>query len=146
MKSTIEKNEFVFEFEVLFSEIFLCPVLYFTILNVNSFKYLEFEDFKAFLTENENYKNSLLQINGNNNIINNINNSNTYEISKAVNKPKFNFQNHPLNGLVYNFMHLCKFSELLNTINNEFSNILLIWLSSILQIFEIELPILLFKN
>jgi hypothetical protein len=48
--------------------------------------------------------------------------------------------------MVYNFMYLCKFNFLLNEIQSETSSIFMLWLSMIMQIFKLDIPLEILNN
>ena len=104
----INDNIFI-ETDIIFSDVYSLPVLYFQIYK-DGIPY-EFENYiKEYPSVNENLIKSAI-------------------ISK---------ENHPLTGRVYNFMHLCKFNLLVNSIQN-IKNILYLWISLIFQIFNYDL-------
>ena len=99
----------ILELNIIFSDVYSLPVLYFIIYK-DGIPY-NFEDYiKEYPSVNEDLvKNAI--------------------ISK---------ENHPFNGRVYNFMHLCQFNFMIKKIEN-IKNILYFWLSLVLQIFNFDI-------
>jgi hypothetical protein len=134
-----ENNESInpsllFDFKVIYSEIYSSPLMYFNIFNDKG----EPISFSNFLILKESQKFSQkIDLNDNKEILDNDN----FEVEKS---------NFPMNGLVYYSLHLCNFSKFLNILysfnsdsnssckeNFESYNIILLWLSTIFNYFQI---------
>ena len=105
----IGDDSYILECNIIFSEVFNLPVMYFIIYDENGM-ITKFEEFnKKFPTINNEFINFC-------------------EISK---------ENFPYGGGVYEYMHLCKFNQLLKKLPN-INNKLIFCLSVILQMFNIN--------
>ena len=102
-------NDYIVNIDILYSETFQLPVCYFIIYDTNGIPISFYDYFEKFPSDNDFIKYS--------------------EISK---------ENHPLNGNIYEYMHLCRFNQLLTTLPN-IGNILTFWLSIIMPIFNIDI-------
>ena len=58
--------------------------------------------------------------------------------TKMINLCEISKENHPLNGNVYEFMHLCKLNQFINKVD-DVDNILIFWSSIVLQLFNLDL-------
>lgn len=106
------------------------PTLYFTIYSLKTMTIVSFEDY-LLEGDKERHKNSAF--------------SKEYEVSKTVFVNSL-IQNHPFNGTVYYFLFLCKFNAMLSEMEGGISNVLILWLSMILQIFDIPFPMEILKQ
>ena len=104
------EEKYSLEMNILFSETYKLPVLYFIIYDNKTYSPISFESFK---TENK-IDTDMIKL---------------CEISK---------ENHPLNGNVYEFMHLCKLNQYINKVD-DVDNILIFWSSIVLQLFNLDL-------
>ena len=103
------ENEYILNINILYNDAYQLPVLYFLIYDNNGIP-ISFNDYmKKFPSDNNFIK--------------------FCEISN---------QNHPLQGNVYEYMHLCKFNQLLTELP-DIGNILTFWLSITMQIFNIDI-------
>ena len=103
-------DSYSLELNILFSETYKLPVLYFIIYDNKTYTPINYESFK---TEN------------------NID-------TKMINLCEISKENHPLNGNVYEFMHLCKLNQFINKVD-DVDNILIFWSSIVLQLFNLDL-------
>lgn len=118
IKSNIQiiNDKYTLEVNIVFSETFKLPILYFIIYNNSTFTPISFEAFK----NDNNIDTEMIKL---------------CEISK---------ENHPLTGNVYEYMHLCKLSQYINQVK-DVTNILIFWMSIVFQLFNINLYKLLHK-
>ena len=105
----IGDNSYLLECNIIFSEVFNSPVIYFLIYDSNGM-IIKYEDY------NKKYP-----------LINN----------DCVNFCEITKENFPYGGGVYEHMHLCKFNQLLKTLPN-IDNKLIFSLSAIFQMFNIN--------
>ena len=103
------KNNINLEGDIVFSEVYNLPEMYFHLIN-DSGQYIQFNDY--------------------------INDCPPYDVNMIKNA-EIGQRNHPLNGIVYNYMHLCQFNIFINELK-DIKNILIFWLSFALQIFNID--------
>lgn len=103
-------NKYTVDLNIIFSEVYQMPVLYFTIYSNDDSSIINFD---KYITENK-VDSSIIKM---------------CEISK---------ENHPLNGSICEFMHLCKLNQMLSQMN-DIKNVLTFWLSIILQMFNVDL-------
>lgn len=113
-------NSYSFEFNIIFSETYQLPVLYFLIYNDNTGEITSFTSYN----ESNPSQSDLIKF---------------FEVSK---------ENHPFTGRINEFLHLCKFNQLLNQLQSisdkeqEIHTILTFWFSIILQLFNIDIQTL----
>lgn len=108
MNFELEDN-ILLEGDLLFSDVYNLPEIYFIIYNDGNV--MKFDDYIA---KYPSFNPIMMK---------------GTEISK---------ENHPLNGIVYDYMHLCDFNLFMNQLGN-FKNTLIFWLSMALQIFNIDI-------
>lgn len=111
------EEKYSLELNILFSETYKLPVLYFIIYDNKTYSPINFESFK---TENK-------------------------IDTKMINLCEISKENHPLNGNVYEFMHLCKLNQYINKVN-DVDNIMIFWSSIVLQLFNIDLSKIIYTN
>ena len=111
------EEKYSLELNILFSETYKLPVLYFIIYDNKTYSPINFESFK---TENK-------------------------IDTKMINLCEISKENHPLNGNVYEFMHLCKLNQYINKVN-DVDNIMIFWSSIVLQLFNLDLSKIIYTN
>ena len=99
----------ILELDIVFSDVYSLPVMYFQIYK-DGIPY----DFDIYIKQYPSVNEDLMK---------------NAQISK---------ENHPFNGRVYYFMHLCQFNFMIKQITN-IKNILYFWLGLVLQIFNFDI-------
>lgn len=112
------KDAFSIEMHILFSEVYQMPCLYFNIYDNKSFMPITFMQYQRAMRVDSSDSSSV--------------SSNTMEFC-VITK-----DNHPYNGNVCEYMHLCKLSSFLKEIG-DVRNVLYFWCSVIFPMFNIDL-------
>lgn len=129
------------DMDVLYSEAYSAPVLYFNIYNLMDNKIVPVEEYilKA-QSSSTSTKSTKSPLNGQSQ-------DSLYSQDCLYSlgfKHEISKCNHPMNGRVYNTMHLCNFTKKMNQLKEiEF---LSLWLSQILNILSIPIPVILYKS
>lgn len=122
-ENTYDNNSIIFDIDILYSDVYNAPVMYFTITDLNSNKIITIDDYKNLL--NLNTDNDILKFNNTNYFFLLNNKAKNIEIKKT---------NFPLSGKIKLSLYLCNFNTLINEVyknnkDNCKNNVLSLWFS-----------------
>ena len=104
-ENTYDNNSIIFDIDILYSDVYNAPVMYFTITDLNSNKIITIDDYKNLL--NLNTDNDILKFNNTNYFFLLNNKTKNIEIKKT---------NFPLSGKIKLSLYLCNFNTLINEV------------------------------